>query len=910
MLFCSRFEQELFPDYALTVIHKDSKKPTLIPFMQRTPGHIITFFCILLLWGCSGPQQQSWMHLIPKEITFVIVPKTDVDFTTISTENYSTILDDLTPAALGQVSSLPEPVLSQLRLKALAMYPAGSTESQFIWIAQSTTFLDDWAPGLYEPFEQNNYLFNEIIIHKLHINDAILFAAQIHDWVIISQSSRAVERSLGAYLGVGPSIDLPAEPTAGQLILNSEEIDHWVQQFVAVGYRPMIMDSFIGLSPVSLQYIPNTAGASGFRFEGSLQLKDTTRAVLVDALTGENKELSLDRFVASNSAAFGLFRLPASYDNSMPAFNPSPLDSLLAQDDNLFRNLSLTLDSEFGVVVFPESGLLANGEFLFLRKMSGLASFKNQMDTFADSSLVIKQGDSYYIRSATLARLIGSELAPFNDFYLSFSRDVAVISKRRGLSESVEADRTRRRTVYYDESYNAAKRTLPTSVSGFVWSHSSDLLKFIDPFLMPNNTLRGLLGSYDITSMSFSRRANSDLVDFTFKSETEEGSIQPYDELWVLPINQEELTGKPVIADIVGSSADEIIFSTQTGNVEALAFDGTSVMQASTGTDIPIGSPVLYDWYGNGQPIIIQAAGTKIYAWNEGGNPLPQFPIEIGERISAPIVVTDVLRNGIPEIIVATENRKIHVIDGRGQNVRGWPQFTNAIVTKQPVFEQVDDSWSIWVFSQNILHSWLRNGLVRPGYPTFINASFTSEPLIFKNQILGAASDGYMYSIGQSPSFKDSLAISIQMDSISIKALYATNSPLNKIAVKPNVLMRDSSGFYRADLFMAQSINGSLMLFNQNGELEITHNMGQPASESYAPQILDINGDNLDELIALADFGRLFAWEVLTSQRLFTIPTSGMKYPVIADLNDDGLYELIASTREGLRCWTINIEKD
>ena len=51
-------------------------------------------------------------------------------------------------------------------------------------------------------------------------------------------------------------------------------------------------------------------------------------------------------------------------------------------------------------------------------------------------------------------------MAPFTDFYVSFSQNVAVISKRRGLSESVEADRTRRRTVYYDETFKSVKENI------------------------------------------------------------------------------------------------------------------------------------------------------------------------------------------------------------------------------------------------------------------------------------------------------------------------------------------------------------------------------------------------------------------------------------------------------------------
>ncbi|MCG8373028.1 MAG: hypothetical protein MI700_05825, partial [Balneolales bacterium] len=800
-----------------------------------------------------------------------------------------------------------ENLLNQIDLKALVLYPAASTRSEFIWISELAAPIEEWAPDFYLPLEQNYYSFNEITVHQLHIGEFTIFAAQAHNWLLLSTSSRAVESSLRSYLNLVPSSGIDENLAPGQLVMNTEQLDHWIQQFLAVSYRPNIMGSFVGIEPVSLAFQPSDEEQPGFEFTGTLSMKDTTRAILMDALTYENQPISLDRYIAANAAAFTIFRLPPKQIPQLPEFNPSPLDSLLIIDNDLYRDIALSLDDEFAVVAFPESGLLANGEFLFIRNLESAATLQRFADSFAEEGLAIKQGESYYLKSAILAELIGSEMSPFSDFYLSFSRDVAVISKRRGLSESVEADRTRRRTIFYDETYSIAKRQLPGEVSGLVWAYSSDFLKFMDPFLMGGNKLGGLIGPYDIVSMSFARSDNSNAVNFRFNSISEEGSIQPYDELWVLPMSGEGLSGEPVVANIVGSTTEEIIFSTTEGKVEALAFDGTSVMRAQTAEgDVPVGSPVLYDWYGNGQPIIMLAAGTKIYAWNEIGNRLPQFPIEIGERISAPIVVTDVLRNGIPEIIVATENRRIHVIDGRGQNVRGWPQFTNSVVTQAPVFEEINGQWSIWVYSQNILHSWLRNGLVRPGFPTFINSSFTSAPTIFEDQILGSAADGYIYSIGESPSFRDSLAIRIQMDSISIKSLYATSSPLNKLTVQPNVLLRDSTGFYRSDLFVTQSANGSVLMFNPDGELEVTHSLGQPASATMTPLIIDLNKDSRQEVVALADFGRLFAWELLTGQRIFSIPTSGMTYPIIADLNNDGLNELIALTREGLRCWTIN----
>ena len=875
--------------------------------MQRLHRSIITIFFIALFWGCTSVPEQSWIKLLPGDATFVIVPKAGVTLATISAEPYATILDDLTPSPFQQLGGLNPELLQHVSLKATALFPSSSTQSELIWITQTDLILDEWAPAFYKPSEQNNYQFNGLNVHQLHVNGAVVFGTQVHNWMIFSSTSIGAEAALRAYLGQAPAMELLDIPQPGHLVVNTEHLDQWIQQFSEVGFRPNIMNSFTGVKPTSMIFKPSGSDKLAFELSGTIQLKDTVHAELMDALTSSNAPISLDRYIASNAAAFSLLRLPPSLVPELPDFNPSSLDSLLISDSELFRDLALALSDEFGVVAFPESGLLANGEFLFLRKLENANAFKNTIDQLTERELIAKQGNSYAIKSAILAELIGSEMAPFSDFYLAFSRDVAVISKRRGLSESVEADRVRRRTIYYEETYSKYKRTQPSAVSGFVWAYTNDFLKFINPFLMSKASLDGIIGQYDITTMTFVKNENANSVEFVYRSVAEEGSTQPYDELWVLPLEGDELVAPPVFANMVGSATKEIIFSTLSGKIEALAFDGTSVMQAQTGEgDVPVGSPVLYDWYGNGQPIIMQAAGTKIYAWNEGGRSLPQFPIEIGEYISAPIVVTDVQRNGIPEIIVATENRKIHIIDGRGQNVRGWPQFTNAVVTQAPVYEQVDGNWSVWVFSQNILHGWLRNGQVRPGFPTFVNATFTTKPTIYNNQILGGASDGYIYAIGKNPSFKDSLAVSIQMDSISIKSLYATSSQLNALSTQTNVLLKNDTGFYRSDLITAQSVNGSVLMFNPNGELEVTHSLGQPASKTMPPMVVDLNGDRNFELLALADFGRLFAWEILTDRRIFDIPTSGMTYPVVADLNDDGLNELIALTREGLRCWTIN----
>lgn len=874
--------------------------------MQRTIQILITFIIFCQFTGCSSNSNSSWLALVPENSTFMMIPEDGTNVQDIFGEDYTPYLDDLTPTALQQLAELDMEAGNFLRVKALALYPTTSQRSNFLWITESPDArLKDWVTDYYEPFSQNNYEFSRFIIHKLSFNSSEFFAAEVSGNVIFSESSLVVEEALRSYTGQSPSIKLDEFPGHSTLVVNTPQLNQWMEQFASVTNRPSLVDKFSGSLPVSLKIVSEADSSNNFKLSGQIPLLEDERSALVDAFSFENAPITLDRHIASNAAAFAILRLPPVSVPIEPDIGYiTPLDSLFMNNMDAYQSLANTLSSEFAFEAFAESGLLTTGEYLFMRKMNNPARFRDLMEQLTEQELVEKVDDSYQVSSSILGTLIGSELSRLRDFYLAFSNDVVVIAKRKGLAESVDSDRMRRRVIYYDDSYSDIRSQVPSELSGFAWARSSDFLRFLNPYLRSGNTAGGLLNKFDITAMTMT--TNDNMVDFTLSTFTSQGSALPYEELWVIPLSDFELSGPPVLGDIAGSNANEIIFSTTDGRVFALATDGTTVMQTTTNGLEPAGSPQLYDWYGNGQEVVMLAAGSKIFAWNESGDLLPRFPLELGSQISAPILVQDVLRNGVPEIVAATEDRKVHVLDGRGENVRGWPQNTNATVLTQPVFELLDGEWSVWVFSENALHSWRRDGQPRAGFPQFVTPRLTGTPMIFDEQVLATGADGYLYSIGEQPLFTDSLATTISEDAISVRSLYVANTELSMASLNENVLLRDSTGFFREDLIATQSSNGSLFLYNKSGQLRFAESLGQPSSPTYAPQVLDINGDSNTDLIALADFGRLFAWEILTGERLFGLPTSGMTYPVIADINNDGSMELIAQTREGLRCWTIN----
>jgi hypothetical protein len=874
--------------------------------MQRALTLLITIFIVSLFWSCSLVDEQPWTSLVPSESSFLIIPQKDVSISTISEMEYASILDDITLTSIQQISNFDTDVLSKVSLKGVALFPSKSTESELIWITESKTSIDSWVKKYYQPLSQNYYSLKGNTIHKIDPENGITFyASQINEWVIFSSSSLALESSIRSYIGDSPSMEIPTDPTPGQLIMNTPKLDHWVEQFSNVSFVPSIAQSFSGSNSASLLFddlgdsLEATLGLSG-----KITLSDSSRSSLIESVSSKNMPISLDRYIASNAAAFAIFRSTPSSVPSKPKQRATKLDSLLLNSNTDYTEIANSLDAPFAFESFSESGLVSTGEYLLMRKVRNSSQLRSKLNELSRDGFISTIGNSYFASSSILSKLIGSDLSPFVDFYISFSRDVVVISNRRGLSESVESDRARRRVIYYDDDYSEIRKDLPAEISGFVWVASGEFQDFIEPFLLPKNSTLSLLNQFDIAHITL-QRLNQNSVDFSFKTRNKEGTSQPYQELWVTSLSNSDLTGTPILGDIVGSSSDEIIYSTENGTVYAVATDGTIVMQTSTNGSVPVGSPVLYDWYGNNQPVVMLGAGTKIFAWNQNGNLLPKFPIELNQQITAPIVVTDVRRNGVPEIIAATEDRMLHVIDGRGENVAGWPRTVNTAITSKPVFAEVDGTWSIWVFSQNILHSWLRNGAIRPGYPQFINAGFNGSPMVYESSIYGAGSDGNFYSIGKNPSFSDSLGTFQRMDSVSIKSLYVTNNELLSVGNSERVLLKDSTDFYREDLLITQSRNGSIFAFNLQGELRLTENLGQPASNTFQPTLIDIDSDNNQNLLALAEFGRLFAWEVLTGNRFYDLPTSGMRYPLITDLNGDGRKELIAQTREGLRCWTI-----
>ena len=874
---------------------------------RRLPSVLLLLFTLLLLPACGNVSADHWAEFVPDSTPFILIPEEDTSFDQILSAAYAPLIDDITPTALQLVSNIEDTAGEAVKVEAMLLFPDTANDWQPVWITTNVSGLSEMLKSAYQRrFEQNRYKFNNFTIEKLFIYDREIFTVDIGNRTIFSESSLAIESILRTLNGDIPAMKLDqAQASPGSIIMNTGSLEKWIQQLARVSYRPYLMNLFEGGSPVSLSYNSSENAEWTWQLTGEMSLQNE-RSVLLRGISSDAREFTLDRYISINTAGFAILKLAPRMVPPNDLSAEGETDKFIESNPDIWQNIAQHLDDEIAFATFAESGPESTSEFLFLRKIDNAAEIRLQLNKLAAENLVIRDGNTYAVNSKWLGKLFGSEVNPMTDFFITIYREVAAMSLRKGHAESVGTDADRRRVMYYDDEYMQVKSSLPSSLSSILYMNASRFGTYIQPWLYPQNYFSTLVSGLDQLVLSTQRQPDSSELKVNVSSFERETVDQPFRENWIFPLGGADITGPVVLADISGSARDEVVFSTENGSVYALATDGTTVLQVSTGGDRPIGSPVVYDWYGNNQNVIMQAAGNRIYAWNNTGALLPNFPINLNESITTPLTILDITRNGVAEIIVATSDRQLHILNSRGQALNGWPQSINAVVSSKPLITEISGQLSVFAFAENTLHSWELNGSRREGYPVFLPSQMAGSPAKHKEHLIGAGLDGNIYSVGLEPLFSDTLASSHASDSIYVQSLQVSNSSLNATPSSHSILMRDDEqGFYREEMIISQSGNGSIFMHNSDGILRLTKSMGQPGSNSFSPIVIDLDRNQRNDIVALADFGRLYAWDIISGERLYDLPTSGMKHVVISDLTGSGNNEIIAQTREGLRSWTI-----
>lgn len=873
----------------------------------------------LFLVSCMGPNPGHWSEGVPYNTPAVILTHSEPDVDSVLYSEYAILVDQLASGDKTYLEHLIQQARSQsLRSEAILVFPHNADEWTPVWVFSSGEKLMQRASELFSrPFTESSYKFSRVTIYKMYMpNEIILYGIQTGKTIYISESSFAIEEVIRTLNGNIDALEISRRELAnGNLVVNTPHFDRFLSVETAVRYRPNLVGSLQGAGPSVLKLHRNTAtGASDFRLEmsGTMQVEMSPKtAPAVRAVATRNHLNVLDRYL-SQDAAFAAF-MHSDMESMSGIDGATGLDAHVQSMPGVLNQFMATLSNNFAIGAFASTGFLSVGEFAYLRLIENEQALVRMLNEWVENGLARREGAHYFLQSRHISSIISGGLSDFENYYLTIIGDAVLITQRSGIIQKISGDRARRRTLYYSQGYLKIRNSFPEQLSGFVYSQSDELSKYVQSMLNVTQSTDLLFDQYDIMAMGFDYRdSGSRELNWITRTYQVERSQEPFEDRWLVALDDTELTGPPVLADIGGSSREEILVATSGGMVLALAADGTQVFRVSTGNDTPIGSPIVYDWYSNNQRTIIIGAGNKIYGWSNGGIPLPGFPIVLGENISAPINIVDLTRNGIPEIIVATTDRMLHVLDQRGNNITGWPQSVNATIRNKPMVEVINGVRSVYAYAENVVFAWETNGVGRLGFPVFNRSPLKGDIFRHENHLIAGSADGTILAIGQGTLFSVDYAPIISPGSSISGDLVVQGIRLSDggIVVRPGVsgytISTPEEESVTENMFFAIADNGSIFGINMLGRLRFTQSLGQPTMPNHPPIISDLDRSGRVEVMGLAGFGRLYAWTVHTGERFFKIPTTAMTYPVVADINGNGRMEIVAGTRDGLRSWTIN----
>lgn len=857
--------------------------------------NLLILILVCFFASCDNIISNDWTQFVPDETAFILVPERDATIKSVLSSKYLPLLDDVTSSSIQLIHKIDSTAANAIQLRSILLYPGADQKLQPIWIAKiPADFFDNMESTFEDLYGQEYYYFKNIPILKISTNSNLFFATRINDFLLLSESSLGIENAIRAYRGDQPAALLDdIAYTPGTIIMNTPALDSWTTQQTKVSFYPAIQQTFNGTLPTALTITTQDSLLGGLKLEGQFSVDHDAAGTLVNAVTSQNAAISLGKYISFDAAAYALLRLPPLSEFPKTIADTTSADSFFISHKDIYQKIGQTLGNEFAMVMFAKSGFRSINEHAFIRKIAQPEQLMALLSDLSKKNVIKKVEDTYFVRSASLCRLVGSKLCNLPNFYFQIVDDALLIAERRGLVELMASDYQRRQVIIYEPFFKKIAADLPDEVSGLVVG-GKNLFLYLKPFLKQTSYVGSLtsLGDYIVLSTQ-KKESKIDITITAYNVKTEE---KPFVENWVFKTNS-TLTGAPVFANIRGSESKEIIFATADGKVQVLGADGTLIQTYSTGGEKPIGAAISYDWYNNGQPVVMVAAGNQIFAWSLNGDLLPQFPFTLDETITTPLTVTDIDSNGLADIIVATADRKLHLLNARGDALFGWPVRTNAIIKSKPLITRYRNQLAIAAFASNAVHIWQVSGRPFTGFPYFVNASFTGQPVQFNGEILGAATNGILYAFGDNDLFDNSLNSTdndyygngnIEMLSVSNEPLYNAPFTLSNSTIA------------------VMNVNGTVYLYDESGKLLLAKSMGQSPAKNWQPVLIDINNDGQLEVAVLADYGRLYAWNIKTGERIQQLPTAAIQHVTIGDIDDDGRIEIVGQTEAGIHSWTVN----
>lgn len=575
---------------------------------------------------------------------------------------------------------------------ATALIPEGVDQLSTLWIIPDTQSLDSQL-SLAGWVAKGSYSISEGTVHQYERAGQSVSVARAAGYTVLSPRSRTVEQALRASRGTTPSLEITNQ---SGFHINAGEFGRLLAPLATSAHKADLAKAFNGLSVVHLS---PTAGE--------------TPADLRLEITASPKASSLVKYLLSTT----------QNPSPTPGVPPGMAMALSWQDptgsapyDSL-RFAGLPVGSARGNVAELSAALSPQVAMYLSDTPSGRVAYVRRADVAAVGGILAEMyrrgvldgdGDVFVGRDPALARAICSGMCNLERYAIGLRDDAIVISSDETLT---------RRLMVADSLSQGLDAMVPKGLGGdgtqegsYGWADVSSVVAAAkaNGWMASDRDVPGILRRLGWISYRVSSDGGRVVVEIRTSAQSAAAQRGELVLAWQYPLRGEVLAARPVATVLNGRAA--VVATTNSGRVLALGSGGNLLFEVTTGTQVPVGGIEVYDWYANRSPVVLQAAGAAVYAWSPSGTLLPGFPFVLDAPISAPITITDIDGNAEPEIVVPTDDARLHLINRDGRGVAGWPVHTDGVVQKRPIASTENGVWSVHVATSYATEQYDRRG--------------------------------------------------------------------------------------------------------------------------------------------------------------------------------------------------------
>jgi hypothetical protein len=810
--------------------------------------------------SCRSGSGTHWTATLPAAAPVVIVPSAHGSVGDLLERDILVWMDELTPGRMSDIRDFKLDALGVTTVHAIAVVPSGARSWSPLWVMQ--------IPGTGHfrlPPSSNRYRFGKHEIHTYTTGDGRLTAATVDRILLVSDNGQAVEDALTAAGDRLMGFPLPnRRPSPGTVLVQGSRLHQISGLETLVETHPAMRDVLAGLPTVELNVVlPD-------RIRGPMSLDPQRLSPTLRGLTGDAAIAILDRYFPADAIlAVEWHRMP----------EPT--------QDPYLATLRHTLDPSIGYCGIP------SGDGLWIRILRDASSAEEALQAMVRVGSAIAERDMYRITDAKLTAHLTGGMAARTEYWARVSGNALYLAENPGVIARVMADRTNNRILANDEVYRQVRTQMPPPWSGFLFVRSEGLISYMNPWLHPEHRLSAYTRTFDAAVLAFKgdgvRMADLELRLFRFPN-----SSTPVVDGWSTNLDGFGTSGPPTLADITGDGRHDVIVTTTGGRLFAIGTDGVELFQAEMDVQMVMGAPVVADWYGNGDPVIMQGADNRIYAWQRNGTLLPQFPLRFASRLSAPIGLADPSGRNQLELVVATTDKSVARVDRRGMPLPGWPRRMVDISTETPHVGRLWGGRLVVAYADTLVYAWNLNGQPVAGFPVRLPSPGTGALVVDDNHLLVGTLAGDLVAIGPSGYFKGVKAVPVDSMRSTLTMQRIRTAGRSMRLSEPE-----------ADWIAAVGQEGQIRVYDRRGRMVFADELFVTMAPS-KPLWADLNQDGRKELLAITAYGRLHAWDVANRRKIETLPPITTYDPSFStSFGPDAIPYMVSDTPTGIRVWRL-----